>query len=135
VNLKISEGLSKTSINHMLKLLGLILDATLEMDYIDKNPVKQIKQMSKNSKKPKYLKEEEVKKLLSIAKENYSYFYPLLYTVITTGMRKGELLGLTWHHVNLKTRKITFKKSLYRNQLIDIRATKQPRVVFGKLKI
>jgi integrase len=31
--------------------------------------------------------------------------------------------------VNLKTRKITIKKSLYRNQLIDIRATKQPRVI------
>lgn len=129
VNLKISEGLSKTSINHMLKLLGLILDATLEMDYIDKNPVKQIKQMRNNGKKPKYLKEEDVKKLLSIAKENYSDFYPLLYTAITTGMRKGELLGLTWQHVNLKTRKITIKKSLYRNQLIDIRATKQSRVI------
>ncbi|MEW5819225.1 MAG: site-specific integrase [Cyanobacteriota bacterium] len=129
VNLKISEGLSKTSINHMLKLLGLILDATLEMDYIDKNPVKQIKQMRSNGKKPKHLKEEEVKKLLSIAKENYSDVYPLLYTAITTGMRKGELLGLTWQHVNLKTRKITIKKSLYRNRLIDIRATKQPRVI------
>ena len=85
--------------------------------------------MRNNGNKPKYLKEEEVKKLLSIAKGTHSDFYPLLYIAIKTGMQKGELLGLTWQHVNLKTRKITIKKSLYKNQLIDIRATKQPRVI------
>ena len=42
--------------------------------------------MRNNGNKPKYLKEEEVKKLLSIAKGTHSDFYPLLYTAITTGI-------------------------------------------------
>ena len=129
VNLKISDGFSKTSINHMIKLLGIILDMCFDKDLIGNNPVKFIKQIRSSHNLPKYLKEDEVKKILAISKVHYPDFYPLLYTAITTGMRKGELLGLSWKNVDLKNKKITVKKSLYRNSLINIKATKQARVL------
>lgn len=129
VSLKINDGFSKTSINHMIKLLGIILDMCLEKDLIGNNPVKFIKQIRSSHNLPKYLQEDDIKKLLVVCKDNYPDFYPLLYTAITTGMRKGELLGLSWENVDLKNRKITVKKSLYRNNLINIKATKQARVL------
>ncbi len=42
---------------------------------------------------------EEYKKLLSVAAE---HLRPVLITVMNTGMRKGEVLGLLWEHVDRK---------------------------------
>jgi len=49
--------------------------------------------------------------LLSKTKEIYPDFYPLLFTALFTGMRQGELMGLTWDSINWVTRKITVDKN------------------------
>ena len=53
----------------------------------------------------------EVQALLSKTKVIYPDFYPLLFTAIFTGMRKGEILALTWDSINWVTRKITVDKN------------------------
>ena len=49
--------------------------------------------------------------LLSKTKVIYPDFYPLLFTAIFTGMRKGEILALTWNSINWITQKITVDKN------------------------
>ena len=49
--------------------------------------------------------------LLSKTKVIYPDFYPLLFTAIFTGMRKGEILALTWDSINWITQKITVDKN------------------------
>ena len=49
--------------------------------------------------------------LLSKTKVLYPDFYPLLFTAIFTGMRKGEILALTWDSINWITQKITVDKN------------------------
>jgi integrase len=129
VNIKINDGFSKTTINHILNLLNLILDMTLEEDSMDKNPVKLVKEKRNSISKPKYLTTKKVKCILQIAKSKYPDFFPLLYTAIATGMRKNELLGLTWSNIDFTNNKIRVKKSFYRNRLTDIRTTKRLRTI------
>lgn len=42
----------------------------------------------------------EVQALLNKTKIIYPDFYPLLFTAIFTGMKKGEILVLTWNSIN-----------------------------------
>lgn len=55
--------------------------------------------------------------LLSKTKVIYPDFYPLLFTAIFTGMRKGEILALTWDSINWITQKITVDKNYTHGRL------------------
>lgn len=55
--------------------------------------------------------------LLSKTKVIYPDFYPLLFTTIFTGMRKGEMLALTWDSINWITQKITVDKNYTHGRL------------------
>lgn len=64
----------------------------------------------------------ESEKILAVAAELRPDFYPLLYTALHTGMRKGELLALEWGDLNLAAGRIDVNKS--RLQSGAVKATK-----------
>jgi integrase len=53
---------------------------------------------------------EEVLGFLELSKPHRDY--AIIYTAIFTGMRQGELLGLTWKHVNLKQKTVDVRQQL-----------------------
>ena len=58
----------------------------------------------------RYLSVEEQKRFLDVAKDSHNYRqYALL---LETGLRTGELIGLTWDAINWKKRTLTVNKSL-----------------------
>ena len=58
----------------------------------------------------RYLSVEEQKRFLAVAKDSHNYRqYALL---LETGLRTGELIGLTWDAINWKKRTLTVNKSL-----------------------
>lgn len=84
----------------------------IDMDIVVKNPLARIKSLKEErSEEIRSLSTEETKILLSKTKEIYPDFYPLLFTALFTGMRQGELMGLTWNSINWITRKITVDKN------------------------
>ena len=50
---------------------------------------------------------EEVEQLLSLAREHEPRFYPALLLLFSTGLRRGELIGLKWSDVEFDRRHIT----------------------------
>jgi integrase len=50
-----------------------------------------------------------------LAKERDGDFYPLWLTLGTTGMRRGEALGLTWDDLDLETGRLSIKKTRIMN--------------------
>ncbi|MDD3014239.1 MAG: tyrosine-type recombinase/integrase [Candidatus Gastranaerophilales bacterium] len=113
------EGLSAKSINNCIILLGSILQRALNNGQIGQNPVSKIRRLSLPHQEMRILTIDEIEQVLDIAKKYYPNFYPLLLMAIMTGMRRGELLGLTWDRINWETKKIYVTKSLYRNILIE----------------
>ena len=57
------------------------------------------------------LNEDEIKLLLSKAKEAGNGWYPVWATAIFTGMRSGELFALKWESVDIENRKIIVREA------------------------
>ena len=56
----------------------------------------------------------EVDQLLVAAQAHGAPYYELIYTAIYTGMRRGELLGLKWHEVDLDMATLSVVRTLQR---------------------
>lgn len=98
---KYPEGkpISKTTINRELALLRHIMSKAVEWGHISVNPLASRKMMFPEKPKERILKIEELKLLLTLARE------PLrsqLTIALNTGMRKNEILKLKWDAVNLR---------------------------------
>jgi integrase len=75
-----------------------------------KNPAEQVKAPRPPRKEIAILSKPEVATLLQAAG---SLYLPILVGV-TTGMRRGEILGLRWSDIDLKTARLTVNQSLQR---------------------
>lgn len=68
-----------------------------------------------------YLTVDEQKRFLAVAERSHNYFQYAL--ILETGLRTGELIGLTWDAIDFKKRTLTVNKTLeYRYKQKDWRA-------------
>ena len=109
---ELETGRRNSTVNKYTKLMSQIYSFMIDMDIVVKNPIARIKSLKEErSEEIRSLSTQEVQILLSKTKDIYPDFYPLLFTAIFTGMRQGELMGLTWDSINWVTRKITVDKN------------------------
>lgn len=102
----IQEDLGKFSEAHrksMLKILRAVFRYAVEQNIIPRDPCPKLK-FKKNEKIKKMLTEDEIRILLSRAREeNHEWFY-VWALACYTGLRNGELYALKWESVDLKKR-------------------------------
>ena len=79
--------------------------------------------------KTNILKEEEIKYLLNICRKDFSDFYPLLFTVVNTGLTCGEVLALTWDKFGAKSKKLKIENSIHNGKIITMRQKYARRTV------
>lgn len=93
-------------------LLIDILNRAMETELLNKNPALGIKTVIDNDEKleKRILSDEEVEILLNTSKEGM--LYPILVVALNTGMRMGELLGLTWDCIDFENKVIKVEKTL-----------------------
>jgi len=111
---KQTQNLSNKTINHLLTLLHTILNRLVDNDKLNSNPCDKVKKLKLQHQEMNFLNKEEIFQLLTTCEKEYPDFYPLLLSAIFTGMRKGELLALTWQDINFKTNKVTVNKAIFR---------------------
>lgn len=126
---KVQEGLSPKSINHFITLLGSVIQKMVDDEIIARNPVSKVKRLKLPYREMGFFNQEEIKTVLEVAEKHYPDFYPLLFTAIFTGMRRGELLALTWNDINWQTRKIKVSKSLFKGQINSPKTSNSVRTV------
>jgi len=98
------EGAANKTVNIELQTLGAMFNLALKWGYATANPVKGVSQLKEdNGKKPRFLSQGECRILLENCGED---LYPVFYTFLNTGMRKGELENLEWSDVDFERRKI-----------------------------
>jgi integrase len=91
--------------------------ARIELDMNIPNPLQG--RVPKSSQvKDRWLTEEEASRLLAAAKLSHKspYLAPLIVLAINTGMRKSEMLQLTWDRVDLSRKNITLQPENTKNQ-------------------
>ena len=118
-------------------LLVDILNRAVEADLLIKNVAVGISPYMNNDEKEekRILSDEEVNLLLETSK--CGQLYPFFVVALGTGMRMGEILGLTWDCVDLKNGNITVQKTLcyLPNDGVAIYEFHQPKTRSGKRHI
>jgi integrase len=101
---RLGEGAAASTINKERAALSKMFQVLIELRYLDVNPVKLVKPLSeKSAKRQVYISDLDFSRILDRLPE---WYRPIAQTAHYTGMRRGEVLGLTWRRVNLKTRMI-----------------------------
>ncbi|SFX53770.1 Site-specific recombinase XerD [Thermoactinomyces sp. DSM 45891] len=122
-------GLAASTIQYMHTVLQKALEHAVKWQLINRN-------VAKLSDPPKIRKREnatfgaeEVKRFLTYAKGHRLYIAFLL--GITTGLRKGEILGLRWNDVALEEKMLSVRKSL---ALVDGKRVLQEPKTSGSIR-
>ncbi|MCQ4574426.1 MAG: site-specific integrase [Candidatus Brocadiales bacterium] len=95
---------SDRTINLEVMVLKSMLQKGVESELIASNPLQTVKPLKHRGKRFKRaLTGEEIERLLDAATERYK---PVWLCFITSGLRKSELVNLTWDDVDLKRKEI-----------------------------
>lgn len=119
---KLSAGLARSSTNRLLALLKRMFSVAEEWGYVKGNPVKAVRMFSeRENMRERVLTENEEGRLL---KESADHLRPIIIVALNTGMRKNEILTLSWKQVDLKERLIRVVKTKSgRNRTVPINDT------------
>jgi len=128
MSLKLNEYSNKT-INHHITLVHSILEKLVVNDQLYSNPVSKVKKLRNIQDEMLFLNRTEVLALLKVIKTHFNDTYALIFTAIFTGMRKGELLALTWDDVDFNSKKININKSLWGNTVQTPKTIKSIRKI------
>lgn len=104
--------LANSSINKQMILLKKILDVAVKRGFIKENPCIHLKKLKEDKKRMEYWTAEEFQYFLSLFEPD-EYPYELFCKIaFSTGMRQGEILGLTWEDIDLRKGTIDINKTL-----------------------
>ena len=114
-------GISKHHIAGTRTALNLMFDFALKNGYVESNIVKDtvIPKANKKSQllvnaKKKYLEKDEIQNFLAGVKSSgRRNAYHVALTMLSTGLRVGEVLALTWSDIDLEKRVLMVNKTLY----------------------
>ena len=94
--------------NREISCIKHMFTKAIHWDYLRKNPLRSVKKFREPPGRVRYLKENEIAKLLYCCAEHIK---PVVITALNTGMRKGEILNLKWSDVDIVKRIITIRDS------------------------
>jgi len=97
-----NEGAANSTINKEKATLSIMFRVLTELQHMTVNPARLVRYLSENeAKRHVYLSFRDFHLILARLPE---FFVPIAQTAYYTGMRRGEVLGLTWRRVDLKRR-------------------------------
>ena len=101
---RINEGAAPNTVNIELSALSRVSVVMIEAQLLESNPCRLLKRLStKSNEREVYLSRETVG---LIAEKCPVWYQRIIWTAYFSGMRRGEMLGLTRRQVNLSTRLI-----------------------------
>ena len=105
---------SGSSVNRELSILSDCINRAIKEwgCYIRENPVKTGLRCKENDRRIRRLENGEYEKLMSSCKTNRAFWCPIIDFAVHTGMRRGELLKITWDMVHFDKMFITLPPAI-----------------------
>ncbi|MGH0430944.1 tyrosine-type recombinase/integrase [Bacillus hominis] len=107
-----SGGLSSGSIQYHHRVLKNIFSRAVEWQLIKDNPVAGVKKPKVTQAKTEVYNKQDIKFLLMGLEKESVMWQILIKMALTTGMRRGELLGLEWEHIDLSDGVLSVEQTL-----------------------
>ncbi len=107
----IAKGYQKSYINKTFSVFKHMFTKALDWEMIDESAlqrVRRVKNLTGTNKILRYLTKEEIEVLISNCPPHLK---PIVLVALNTGMRKSEILHLTWDRVDLKNRLILLDRT------------------------
>jgi len=111
---KRKEEVRPSSVNRETALLKTIFSRAIQWNVCKENPAKQIKLFKEENVRVRYLLDEEIWRLIDACDPAIR---PIVTFAIFTGIRRGNLLSLTWDHVDLDRGIVTLEKTKSKKRL------------------
>jgi integrase len=93
-----------TVVRYMAALSHAFTIAVNEWQWLEDSPMRKVKKPKESSGRVRWLNDDERARLLAACKESSNdWLYLCVILALSTGMRQGELMGLKWPDVDLKT--------------------------------
>ncbi len=89
-----------TTVNRYLQLLSKIFSMAYYNGLVDSNPCSRVRKEREGGRRERYLTYEEEDRLMKVLTGDLAYLMPAVIVALGTGMRKAELLGLRFDHIN-----------------------------------
>ena len=103
---------SATTNRYMASLSGVLSYGVKECGWIAVNPMLRVSKLKEARGRNRVLTKEECEKLLAACTESRSPFLlTIVVLAISTGMRQGEILSLTWSHIDWDQCLISLKET------------------------
>ena len=87
------------SVNRAIALMKRVFNLALREEFVDKNPCFKVSMLPENNKRDRVITREQFETLVSFLP---AYAANIVMTAYYTGMRAGEIFGLTWDRVHFK---------------------------------
>ena len=101
------KGARARTVNLELDGLKTMFNLAIRWGYLRDNPVRQVKPLKTDDKRPvRFLTLEECQQLLDASPPD---LYVIFYTFLNTGMRRSELENLQWQDVDLRRKRILIR--------------------------
>ncbi len=100
---------SPATVHRYLAVLGHAFTVAMkEWGWLDDSPMRKVSKPTEPRGRVRFLSDEERDNLLSACKGSSNpWLYSCVVVALSTGMRKSELMGLTWQDVDLQQGRIT----------------------------
>ena len=108
------EKLSSRTVHHQHRVLSQALKYAVRQGYLGRNPCQLVDPPSPKGKAMRTMTQSEATGLLITAAG--SYYYPVIYTAVSSGLRQAELLGLRWRDIDIASPSISVNRVLYKRR-------------------
>lgn len=118
-------GLAGSTIRQIHAVISGALSAAVRWEWLNANPAKIVQRPKQKPPDPDLPSPAEAAKLVDAAFEKDEEWGTLVWLVMTTGMRRGEVCALRWSDIDLDEGMIEVRRSyIQRNGLSQIKGTK-----------
>ncbi len=105
-------ALNSNTVLHYHKLLSTMFKTAVLWGMISGNPCERVKPPRVGAKEPKYLDEKQSAIMLDLLEYEREDYRVMIRTLLFTGMRRGELLGLKWADFDFKKGLLQISRSV-----------------------
>ncbi|MED0983007.1 tyrosine-type recombinase/integrase [Bacillus paramycoides] len=110
------QGLSNGTISNIHRCLRCFFKHAVEWEIIHDNIMNKVKKPREEQGEMKTWSSEECNRFLQYLKRKNNKYYMFFLLAIYTGMRRGELLALTWKDIDFENKRIVVNKSLVKTE-------------------
>lgn len=126
---KLDSGLAPRTVQYLHTLLRKALKQAVKWGMVPRNVTDAVDAPRPAKKETKYFSFDQAKAFLKVASEDR--FWALYVLALSTGLRRGELLGLRWEDLDLEREVLRVRRSL----TPDAKSYNQPKSVKGRRSV